>query len=116
MTRKSIPKAIRKIVYEKYNGHCAYCDQDLAYKDMQIDHLHPVYLGGKDELENYMPACRACNFYKSTLSLDGFKKELKLLKKRLGGVFIYKMALAYGVIHETDMEIKFYFEERGKDD
>ena len=24
--RKPIPKSVRKQVYAKYNGHCAYCD------------------------------------------------------------------------------------------
>ena len=38
MSRKTIPKKIRQIVYDKYNGHCAYCGCELEYKDMQIDH------------------------------------------------------------------------------
>lgn len=41
-----------------------------------------------------------------------FKEQLGLLKKRLEDVFIYKLALAYGVIQENDKKIKFYFEER----
>lgn len=40
MTRKPIPKNIRKQVYEKYNGHCAYCGCKLDYKDMQVDTLN----------------------------------------------------------------------------
>lgn len=39
MTRKPIPKDVRKQVYEKYNGHCAYCGCKLDYKDMQVDHV-----------------------------------------------------------------------------
>lgn len=27
--RKTIPKKIRKIVYQKYNGHCAYCGCEI---------------------------------------------------------------------------------------
>lgn len=43
---KPIPKAVRKQVYEKYNGHCAYCGRPIAYKDMQVDHIKAKYVGG----------------------------------------------------------------------
>lgn len=39
--RKPIPKHIRQKVYEKYDGHCAYCGCKLEYKDMQVDHINP---------------------------------------------------------------------------
>lgn len=32
--RKAIPKRIRMTVYQKCNGHCAYCGCSLEYKDM----------------------------------------------------------------------------------
>lgn len=31
--RKPIPKSVRKQVYAKYNGHCAYCESD--YTDLK---------------------------------------------------------------------------------
>jgi len=31
-------------VYEKYNGHCAYCGKKIEYKDMQVDHIDPQRL------------------------------------------------------------------------
>ena len=31
--RKAIPKSIRKIVYKKYNGHCAYCGCKIPERD-----------------------------------------------------------------------------------
>ena len=40
--RKPIPKSVRKQVYAKYNGHCAYCGCELEYKDMQVDHVIPL--------------------------------------------------------------------------
>lgn len=40
---KSIPTAMRKKLYEKYNHRCAYCGCELEYKDMQIDHVESVY-------------------------------------------------------------------------
>ena len=43
MSRKQIAQKIRKQVYEKYNRHCAYCGCELKYKDMEVDHVIPVY-------------------------------------------------------------------------
>lgn len=39
MSRKLIPKKIREQIYQKYDGHCAYCGCKLEYKDMQVDHV-----------------------------------------------------------------------------
>ena len=36
-----ISKKTREIVYNKYNGHCAYCGCEIEMKDMQVDHIVP---------------------------------------------------------------------------
>ena len=36
-------KEIRERVYNKFNGHCAYCSRVIKYKDMQVDHIIPQY-------------------------------------------------------------------------
>lgn len=74
--RKAIPKKVRQSVYLMYNGHCAYCGTEIAYKDMQVDHATPLRIGGADDISNYMPACRSCNHYKATLDVEGFRKYL----------------------------------------
>ena len=56
MKRKSISKAMRQKVLDKYGGHCAYCGKVLDLKTLRVDHLHPHYRGGEDSFENYMPA------------------------------------------------------------
>lgn len=112
MIRKPIPKKTREQVYQMFNGHCAYCGCKLEFKDMQVDHLIPVWSqNGSSELENLMPACRMCNFYKSTYSLDDFRKNLETLHERLQKTFIYRLALKYGLIEEHKKKIKFYFEK-----
>ena len=77
--RKSISKATRQKVLDKYGGHCAYCGKILDLKTLRVDHLHPHYLGGEDDFDNYMPACYQCNFYKSTLLLDEFREQMSTL-------------------------------------
>ena len=110
--RKAIPKAKRQEVYAKYGGHCAYCGCEIEYKDMQVDHLQSVRnYGDNTEIENLMPACRMCNYYKDTMSIERFREELGQLKKRLGYKFIYRLAKAYGLIVEVDKPIEFYFEK-----
>ena len=32
-------KETRQLVYEKYNGHCAYCGCSIDIKEMQVDHF-----------------------------------------------------------------------------
>ena len=46
-------KKIREQVYQKYNGHCAYCGCELDYKDMQVDHVKSVYGNGDNNIEEH---------------------------------------------------------------
>ena len=121
--RKAIPKKIRQQVYEKYDGHCAYCGCELEYKDMQVDHIISVHRSFPDDrqndneivnnIENYNPACRACNFYKSTYPLENFRNNIQhRLIGKLRKDFNYKMLVKYGMIHEDFKPVKFYFERK----
>ena len=38
--RKPIPKSVRKLVYAKYDGHCAYCGCKIQEKGFNVDHLY----------------------------------------------------------------------------
>ena len=112
MVRNQLPKNFREQVYQKYNGHCAYCGCELEYKDMQVDHVISVYgKDGSNDLYNLMPACRMCNFYKSTFTVDEFRKNLETLHERLRKPFIYRLALKYGLIEEHKKDVVFYFEK-----
>lgn len=115
MKRKPIPKPVRFKVYEKYNGHCAYCGCELELKDMQVDHIESVYwYNGANDIENYNPACRMCNFYKSTMPIEDFRKQLGKLTSGLKDIFAYRLAKKYGLIQEVEKPVKFYFEKGGQ--
>ena len=78
---------------------------------MQVDHVESLYwYGGADDITNYMPSCRACNFYKSTMRLEDFRKQLQTISQRLEKEFIYRLAKKYGIVKEIEKPIKFYFE------
>ena len=94
-----------------YGGHCAYCGREIDIKDMQVDHVQSVKLGGADEIANYRPACRSCNFYKSTMSVEGLREQLGLIVGRLEKSLTFRLALAHGLIQLTGRPVKFYFEE-----
>ena len=118
---KAIPKRIRQQLYEKYNHRCAYCGCELEYKNMQVDHIKSVYVHndiGHDmteaemyDISNLLPACRQCNFYKDTFSLETFRSRLStVMMENLRKGFTYRLALKVGLIEEHDKNIQFYFE------
>ena len=102
---------LREKVWKKYNCKCAYCGEDLEYKKMQVDHIEAKHLGGKDNIENYNPSCRQCNFYKGTFSLDGFKQQLATITERIKKPFIVRLAMKYGIISFKPFDGKFYYEK-----
>lgn len=116
--RKPISKKLREQVYQKYNGHCAYCGCELEIKDMQVDHVLSVARAKwiKDELDlnnidNLMPSCRSCNYYKDTCSIETFRKNLSTLMERVRKQYIFRLAEKYGMVQEMNWDGKFYFEK-----
>ena len=112
--RKALSKDMRARVYAMYGGHCAYCGKEIDITEMQVDHVQSLYRGGDDEPENYRPACRQCNFYKSTMSVEGLREQLGLIPGRLEKLLTFRLALAHGLVRITGKPVKFYFEEHGE--
>ena len=109
-------KIDRQKVYEKYNGHCAYCGKAISIKDMQVDHILPKRNGGTDDIDNLNPSCRLCNHYKRAAGIETFRNDLLGgLIKRLMKIYIFRVALDYGIITINGWDKKFYFEKNGTD-
>ena len=111
----SVSKSKREEVYRKYDGYCAYCGREIAYKDMQVDHFQPLRAwgiedAGTDDLDNLMPACRMCNHYKRANSLETFRRYIAEIPRKLRENYIYKIGVVYGNIIEAEKPIEFYFE------
>lgn len=99
-------KIDRMAVLDRYGGRCAYCGATLTLgrkgdTAFQVDHLHPRYLGGTDEMDNLVPACRICNHYKKTFSIEQFREQLALIPSRLERQMTYRLAVAHGMIDPT---------------
>ncbi|MEG0944376.1 MAG: HNH endonuclease signature motif containing protein [Angelakisella sp.] len=110
--RKKLSKTEREYIYGLFNGHCAYCGCEIAYKDMQVDHIVSLkHNDGKDELENMLPACRSCNHYKSTLTVEHLRKCIEDMPRVLMRDSVtFKNAVRYGLVVQNPKPVVFYFE------
>ena len=117
-------------VYNKCNGHCAYCGEQILITEMHVDHVKALRRKNKydrktkkwertgkvrcpqnDTIENMLPACAPCNLWKHSMTLEKFRKSVatqaeKLYKKSPGVRLLFR----FGVLEYNDDPIKFYFE------
>jgi len=111
-------KRVRKIVYEKYDGKCAYCGTEL-FDVFTIDHIIPKRRNmdysqlptGKDEIENYNPCCYSCNSSKSSFSIEKWRGELQQKYERLlkyDGTF--RLLVRFGIVKRVREKVIFHFE------
>lgn len=112
--RRRLTKAERKAVYNKMEGHCAYCGCDLKFEDMQVDHVVPLNgwsKQGTDTLDNMLPACRSCNHYKSIMDIETFRAMVENMTVALARDSVtYKNAVRFGLVIPNPHPVKFYFE------
>jgi len=120
----------REIIFNKYAGACAYCGTELQ-KGWQADHLIPkrnfyAYVKSQyqipdlvkhltpvdvEHIDNKMPACASCNNYKSSHTLEGFRREIGLIVGRLNQFQpTYRLVKRFGLLEEKPIDVKFYFE------
>lgn len=112
--RKKLSQAERIRIYDKCNRRCAYCGCSLDYKDMQIDHVQPLRCGGADQENNMLPACRSCNHYKATLTVEKYRKHIEGIPARLNRDSIpFAVGKRFGVVEENHKPVVFWFEELG---
>ena len=112
MRRKPMKEALRRSVYEKYHGRCAYCGSPITYQEMQVDHIVALANGGTNDLSNLNPSCPLCNTFKGDSSIKSFRRRLKTLTHKLREKQPFHIALHYGLLVEDKKKypIKFYFE------
>ena len=117
-------KIDRQKVYDKCDGHCAYCGVEITLKQMQVDHIQPHWhtfteqeasqakiVKGSHDLDNLNPSCARCNKWKSTYSLESFRNVIETSLVRLErDTPNFRLARDYGLLTETPKRIKFYFE------
>lgn len=124
-------KKTRQLVYEKYDGHCAYCGCELAIETMQIDHIDPVHrlykwdkkkrkmvqsnqmmYPEKNVIDNMMPSCHQCNHWKNNYTIEEFREmlynQVKTARKYSKN---FAIAEKFGLVKEQKINVVFYFEK-----
>lgn len=105
-------KIDREAVYAKYSGRCAYCGKEITMMQMQVDHIHPRYLGGSNDIGNLNPACRVCNNWKLTFTIDQFRHEIAAQIERLRlRSANFRLAERYQLVEVPEREVVFWFEK-----
>jgi 5-methylcytosine-specific restriction endonuclease McrA len=120
-----VSKKIRNLVYDKCDGYCAYCGCELTIKQMQVDHIEPHWhtlseqqatksgiKKGSNEIDNLNPSCARCNKWKSTYSLEQFRKVVETSLDRLErDTPNFRLARDYGLLTTNKSPVIFYFEK-----
>lgn len=67
--------AKKETIFNKLDGHCAYCGKNISLKKVTMDHVIPKSLGGSNTIDNLLPACKVCNSKKGSSSLEAFRVD-----------------------------------------
>lgn len=87
--RKQYSKEVRELIYKQADGYCQLCGKKLTYKQVTLDHITPLAMGGADSVENLQLSCSQCNRLKGSILPDTFVS-------RVTDIFIFQMKKKYG--------------------
>jgi len=80
--KKSIPKALKKQVWDKWVGEnvgmtkCLCCNhQNIRQIEFHCGHVIAEKNGGKTNVDNLRPICAQCNLSMGTMNMDEFQKN-----------------------------------------
>jgi 5-methylcytosine-specific restriction endonuclease McrA len=118
-------KINREIVWLKCDKKCAYCGTEISLKQMQVDHIEPHWhtltedqatrakiVKGSHDLDNLNPSCARCNKWKSTYSLEQFRKVVETSLNRLErDIPNFRLARDFGLIKIIPSKVIFFFEK-----
>lgn len=91
---------LRKTTLERDDNSCVYCGNEAN----AADHIFPRNLGGQDEIQNLVAACKSCNSSKSDkLPYEWFKQQPSFSEVR----WAYINAVQNGQIKTRGDAIKF---------
>lgn len=127
---KPFSAKIRRYVFEKTQGHCAYCGNRISL-DFHIDHIIPASRGGSDDIENLVPSCQLCNLTKNDRTDEEFRyflfsqtasqarDSIIARMKKFSSIFTdeqvflvnAKMEEVLELLFNMEAEHRFYFEQ-----
>jgi hypothetical protein len=75
--KMAISKKLRFEVFKRDGFKCGYCGKEPPNVMLEIDHIDPKSKGGKDDINNYLTACFACNRGKRDIPLNKAPLQLQ---------------------------------------
>lgn len=71
------PRFKKRVLFNRDNWQCQYCDACLNWGSVTIDHVTPRAKGGVTSWKNCVTACKRCNIRKGCKSLTEVGMKLK---------------------------------------
>lgn len=71
--RRPVSGTIRYEVLKRAKGRCELCGISNEEKSLEVDHITPKSLGGKDDIANYQALCFTCNAQKNNKDDTDFR-------------------------------------------
>lgn len=68
-------KLKKKLFGEKFFYPCYYCKYIFLYKDLTVEHLIPLSIGGTNNEKNITLACSKCNHNQGKISFQKSKEK-----------------------------------------
>lgn len=75
--RKPMSQKLRFEVFKRDGFKCQYCGAHPPAALLEVDHIHPVALGGDNDPDNLITACLPCNRGKSAVPLTVVPQSLE---------------------------------------
>jgi len=75
----SVARFRKRILYNRDDWSCQYCNKKLGWSNVTIDHVVPKCRGGKTTWKNCVVCCKICNRNKGSKLLH--EANMKLLKQ-----------------------------------
>ncbi|NLK71919.1 MAG: hypothetical protein GX285_02725 [Clostridiales bacterium] len=69
-------KTVKKYIYERDGRKCRFCDKDLLFRQISLDHYVPKSKNGPDDIFNIVLSCKKCNKYKMDKILPDYDETI----------------------------------------
>lgn len=99
------PRAIEKEVFDKAEGVCQICGDDVNFGNGEVEHIISKSQGGSDDIENLQWACNKCN------KLKGKKLTNEQVRKKLGLPLNFKEILKLKGKEKNGVSLRLQFEK-----
>jgi 5-methylcytosine-specific restriction enzyme A len=85
MSRKRFPARALMARLLEFGGRCADCRcKTGGAAGLDWDHIHPLAMGGADELDNLQPLCRGCHKAKTKTDAAQIGKARRMDQRNAG--------------------------------